>query len=114
MPLTDEEWGKEIAGFEKPPEQPGMGIPGAPGQPDQPGQTGPQGDSGRPVPPEIISEEEGELPEPSEVTKTRPRPGKLGEGSLGPRKSFSRNGRVQDKSFYARVREALATTNERK
>ena len=110
MPLTEEEWGGEIAGFEKPPEQP-MGMPGAPGQPGQPGQTGPQGDSGRPVPPEIIggeSEEEGELPEPPEVTKTRPSPGKLGEGALGPRKSFA------PKSLYARVREALATTNGRK
>lgn len=93
MPTFGDERDEDIAGEMPQPEQPGM--PGQPGQPGQPGAE--QG--GLPTPPPL-GEEDGEdvAPEPPEVTNSRPTPGKLGLGALGPRKSL-----------YKQIREALVT-----
>lgn len=70
-------------------DQMGAGMPGAPGMP-------PAGaNDAAPPPPPLANQpgagepEEGR-DEPLEVTQSRPKPGKLGEGALGPRKSYER------------------------
>lgn len=70
---TQEEWGEEIAGFEEPPQQPGM--PGMPGGEEQPGQ-----DNGELGP---FADMVGDEDNPAE--DNRPSPDKLSEGSLGPK-----------------------------
>jgi len=83
MPITKQPWGEEIAGFEKPPEQPGMegqvhDMPGAPMQPPaQPMQQPAQ--------------------QPQEIQQAQPTPGNLGTGSLGPKMKFV--SRIKTKSL---------------
>lgn len=111
MEVTKEEWGDEIAGKEDQEQQ----QPGAP-----PGGTGimppdgkPKPISSKPKPPDqepgeenpAAAEAESEREEPSEVTKSRPRPGGLGKDSLGPR--MKRMIPVRRKSVYDQVREAI-------
>ncbi len=77
MPMTDEDWGKEIAGTEK--QEQGM-MPGAPGGnplEDLAAAAGPPAGKEEPNPLAEMAEEA--LPEPPET------PGELGRGSLGPR-----------------------------
>jgi hypothetical protein len=65
---TKQKWGEEIAGFESAAAQ--VGLPDG-------------------TPPEQIQRPpEAERTEPAEVTRTRPNPGTLDRGSLGPRKAF--------------------------
>ena len=88
MPVTKEEWGEEIAGFEEQPEQPVMpGMPGAAGQPGQPGEKKPEAPkvatNGQPMQPKSEEKKEEEA--------ARPVPGNMGRGALGPRgKGLSR------------------------
>ncbi len=113
-PLTREPWGNEIAGME--PLPPG-GVPGPLGAlqeamvgPMPSGVPGLQGEleQGGPVAPELdeINQEpriqDRWEPEAPEIAATRPLPGKLGAGALGPRKSL----KAQTKSFYDQVRDA--------
>ncbi len=87
-PVTDQPWGDERAGQEQPMGPLGTPLPqevtatgpgGAPaGEPALPG--GPQG-----APPELPAEARAE---PAEVANSRPSPGPLSEGALGPRKSM--------------------------
>ena len=92
MPVTDQPWGDDIAGDPSPAElemqqqqqqammqpQPGMEEGGVEEQPQTPNDLiGDMVLEG--VPPEEGNEE---------IEQSRPRPGKLGEGSLGPRKSL--------------------------
>lgn len=102
IPLTQEQWGEEIAGTESQqgqmpgmPGPPGMGGPGmapeaAPGGPPQP-----LAASGMPPPADRVfpqaprvgpSERGGIMPEPPAIAGGRPRPGKLSRGGQGPRK----------------------------
>lgn len=85
--LTDEEWGKERVGAEPQQGQPGM--PGAEGGMPQPGQE--QEASNLPEPPQLgrNEDENEELPEAPEIEQSRPKPGKLGRESLGPRKNLN-------------------------
>ena len=68
MAVTDEPWGDEILGHEDPPEQPGM-----PGMPGQEGQQGGAID-------QLASMMDG-----AEDVGEAPTPGKLSQGSLGPK-----------------------------
>lgn len=84
MPLTKEEWGEEIAGTETQQE----GQPGMPGMP-QPGQEEQQPEGME----EAVAQQEDDVEAP-EATETRPQPGNLGRGALGPRqKRFHLNGK---------------------
>lgn len=88
MPMTEEDWGEEIAGTEKQEQgagMPGMGMPGLPGAagPEQPAAPA-GGELDRAIADAAEGEEEAPLDE-ALIEKTRPRPGPLGEGSLGPR-----------------------------
>jgi phage portal protein BeeE len=101
-PMTREKWGEEIAGTDSQQQQQPGGVPGMPGAASgteggggamgpagavpesQPGGTpAANGVSGAAAPPPVP---EGE---PEEVARTRPTPGKLGRGALGPRKSLN-------------------------
>ena len=116
MPLTQEEWGDEIAGTEAQQEgQPGaegaeggmaaMMGGGAPGQP--PTQAGAAEAEESPAPEESAQSdedieaeldallEEDLFSEEDEAEKERPKPGALSRGALGPRKHLRRK-----KSFY--------------
>lgn len=73
LEMTKAEWGQEIAGFEQPPQQPGM--PGPDGMPAAPGAGG-----GMPPPPPL----DGAAEDP-EIAGSRPAPDGLGAGALGPR-----------------------------
>lgn len=77
MPLTQEEWGADIAGDPSAAEQEQQEAE-MEAQQQQMGEGGPMQEPG---PGQEAAEEE----EPAEVTQTRPRPGPLGEGALGPR-----------------------------
>lgn len=85
-PPTKEPWGEEIAGSQPQQEQgaeqgeqkPGGGAPQPPNINKPMAANGQQNVNHRP-------ERDLNRPEPPEVTQTRPRPGKLGRGSLGPR-----------------------------
>lgn len=86
QPTTDEPWGEERVGMDQQSiqmEQMGQ-MGGMPGQPQQPGQ--PAANGGPPQPPELGK---------------RPNPGKLNQGSLGPRKHLER------KSLYQNLREVI-------
>lgn len=98
LPPTEEDWADEIAGTEK--QEQGMpgGMPGMPGM-EAPGQPGAEGAPTEGMPgmesqapaegaeePLVIPELPGEEDESEE---SRPTPGPLGEGSLGPRKSIT-------------------------
>lgn len=74
LPVTKEEWGSEIAGFEKPPEQPGGAMGGMPGMP-QSGQEE-QGNEAD----EVLQGDEDEQANESAA----PDAGTLSEGALGP------------------------------
>lgn len=106
QPLTQEQWGEEIAGTESQqgqmpgmPGPPGMGAPGegAPGGAPAPGgmPQPPLAASGMPMPADRVfpqapavgpSERAGVMPEPPQIAAARPRPGKLSRGAQGPRK----------------------------
>ena len=96
----DEEWGNELVGVEP------ADVPQEMGQPDVSGQAVENAANGRPEPPPLEEPEEDE----QEIEQTRPRPGPLGAGSLGPRKSL----RPQVKSFYDRVTEVISNGNGRR
>lgn len=123
MPMTDEPWGDERVGMD---EQ--QGIQGVPGG----GAMGVPSDAAggdQPSSAEMLDEaiagggdDSGEEPSSAEmldealIEKTRPRPGKLGEGSLGPRdqslpKSLQRRIKSlhtpRTKSLYQQAREVL-------
>lgn len=76
LAVTDEEWGDEILGYEEPPQQPGM--PGM-GSPDMEGQQGAEGEQGGAI------DQLAEIMEGGEEVEAAPTPGKLSEGSLGPK-----------------------------
>lgn len=101
FPMVKEDWGEQRVGMDEPQGQPGMlGMPGA-APPGTPGE----------LPPESVAP--GELPESPELGESadeasleadfedvdheaeasRPTPGTLGEGSLGPRKAFAQRPR---------------------
>lgn len=86
LPITEEEWGEEIAGYEAPPEQPGMeqGVPGQ--EQSQPG--GLQDALAHNK--QSIAEQLGESPEGNPVEQEAPTPGPLNQGSLGPRMKILR------------------------
>jgi phage portal protein BeeE len=97
LPVTKEEWGKDIAGdpSEAEKEQQKQQGAGGPGGPQIPGQEQ-QGQEGAPSPqaPDIA---DGKPPEEKEIQRTQPKPGKLGEGSLGERmKGLPVNGRKRN------------------
>ena len=118
-----EEYEDENAGFEAPPEQPGMpGIPGAEGMP---GAAPPGQEEEELILPELPDEGEGPLEAP-EVVASQEGPGNLGVGALGPRKSLWRErlkrskssnvlasivGAVESKSLFEAVQEALNHEN---
>jgi len=153
LPTIDEDWGSERLGT--PPEQPGMegmgGMPGAMPQQQQgaevpmpdgsavapppgpaqpiPGQestTPPQTDGPLgPLGPARGTKPVGNRKEPPETTQGRPKPQRMGLGSLGPRKSLPASvlrrletlpvasdsiavGEVQTKSIYDRMMEVVA------
>lgn len=91
---TKEKWGEDIAGTDSQPAgqqgQPQQGQGGDQPQPEPPiGQGGgppnqPAGGAGN----DRQQQREEMRPEPAEVSSTRPRPGNLGTGSLGPRKGL--------------------------
>lgn len=76
MPVTEEEWGDEIAGTDS--------------QEEQQQQGGEGGFMGGPMPNQGGKQEgkQGEQQQPPEVEKERPSTNTLGEGSLGPRKEL--------------------------
>ena len=75
MSITKKEWDEEIAGADS--------------QEEQTEEQGLAGLMGGANP--LEGNQQEEKPEPSEITNTRPTPGKLGEGALGPRKGLERN-----------------------
>lgn len=86
LPVTEEEWGSEIAGYEAPP----PGAPGAvPGQPGVAPAGAPGAGAPAPAPPPLAGEG-GELkaPDAPEAGK-RPEVGDVSKGALGPRKSLN-------------------------
>lgn len=97
LPTTEEPWGDDIAG-EMPQQQQGMpGMPGMPAPggapaeqptPDEGGAAMEQGQEQEE--PDPLAALLGVEEEPGE--ETRPTPGGLGEGALGPRKRFQFNG----------------------
>lgn len=120
MPLIEEDWGEERVGAEQNAGAPGMGgmpgsVPGMPGEaPGQPAEAGGMLD-------QAIAEkapEGGEAPLDEAIEQSRPRPGNLGEGSLGPRDSLKAlQGRFKHltgkpqrkiKSLYDQMREVCA------
>ena len=98
MPLTEEEWGEEIAGTEK---QEG-GAPGMPGMP------APGGEGGNPME-GLMNAAKKESEEPQEPKspeeKERPRTEELGKGSRGPRDHEARM--VLPKSLHKRAKHLL-------
>lgn len=98
MPLTEEEWGEEIAGTEK---QEG-GMPGMPGMP------APGGEGGNPME-GLMNAAQKEPKEPQEPKspeeKERPRTEELGQGSRGPRDHEARM--VLPKSLHKRAKHLL-------
>lgn len=118
LPVVQEPWGDEMAGVDPlaDPLATGMPVEGvdANGQPVAAGGMGPdlpnpegvmdalQGEGG-----EIkynTDRPEHDRDEPMEVTRNRPRTGRIGRGSVGPEKSL---GQKQTKSFYDRVMEVV-------
>lgn len=112
---TAEPWGEEIAGEGQEEkmmeEQIAQGL--VPGQP-QPGKP--------PVQADAMQTADGKEKEPKEVGRSRPKPGPMGRGSLGPRKALSplpnpallRNGkalRISKKSLFDRIYEGLSNGN---
>ena len=96
MPLTKEKWGEEIAGTESQEQQqqmPGMEGMGGVQQPQapqqQPQQNPQQEEEGNT---DFIDEAFGEGEEEDEIARSRPNPGTLNRGSLGPRKNLLLNG----------------------
>ena len=90
MPLTKEDWGKEIAGEEGGQEQQ-PGMPGMPGQgqgPEQPEERTTIGTADEGMEP-ANAQAEAEREEPKEIGESRPRTNTLGRGALGLRKSLN-------------------------
>jgi hypothetical protein len=85
FPTTEEEWGDDICGDPSPKEEEKEQQ-----AQQQQGAGGPLGGGGEGLSPGALEPEaEEEREEPEEVTQTRPTPGPLGEGALGPRKSLN-------------------------
>lgn len=98
LPTTTEPWGDDIAG--EMPQQQQQGMGGMPGMPAPGGMPGAPAEQPQPAGGGMESQEQeepdplaallGVEEEPGE--ETRPTPGALGEGALGPRKRFQFNG----------------------
>lgn len=120
IPLTQEQWGQEIAGTES---QQGQ----MPGMPGPPGMGGPGMDMGAGGPPQPLasmgmpppadrvfpqaprvspSERSNVMPEPPEIASNRPRPGKLSRHGQGPRKDLEVG--IDNESRYERYRKVLS------
>ena len=106
LPTTQEPWGEEMAGAAE--QQSGV-----PGETPAKGPQEIQDAEGRKAEREASRQaktEKQELPEPPEVTKTRPKTGNLGRGALGPRKNL---GQFKRKSLYDKVREVIANGHDK-
>ncbi len=80
----------------------GMPAPGA-----KPG-AGPQTDEGVESEQEAVQKREEELrPEPPEIANSRPSPGSLSRGALGPRKMLEMPSRIRRKSLYDQALEVI-------
>ena len=91
MPLTKEEWGEERCG-EQPQGQEGQqpGMPGA--GPEQPPEKMQTADAGMKPANDAMTDASGDKLAEEEIARHQPKPGNLGRGALGPRKSLSLNG----------------------
>lgn len=108
MPITNKDWGEEIAGTEKQEEQPGM--PGAEGQQPQ-GQ-----EEGGGLAALLGGSGNGEETEDQETEEQRPDTGTLNEGSLGPRmKTMMKKSKAftekETLSFYEKMMKSMSKTN---
>lgn len=98
-PLTEEEWGDDIAGDPSPKEEEQQQQQAQQQQEQQQMQSGEQNGIKK------GALQNDKPKEDKEMEKGRPNPGSLGHGSLGPRKGLE----IQQKSLYQQIRDAIHT-----
>lgn len=93
------------AGDQQGGEQGGMGGMAAPGATEGPSSADKEGKTANAEQAATVAKNEATKPEPPEVTQSRPSPGGLSRGALGPRKTLDRL--AKQKSFYQQTMDVL-------